>query len=175
MESAVVRLARVTDVPQIALVQVRSWQGAYRGKMPQDYLDGLDSGRRTRGWKRALTERDPARSGVLVAEDATGLLGFASFCPSRDADVDSGRVGEIEAIYLAPAAWGGGVGRRLMADAVGRLAAAGYREATLWVLDSNDRARRFYAAAGWSADGSEKQEDGLGFPITEVRYRRSLP
>jgi hypothetical protein len=45
----------------------------------------------------------------------------------------------------------------------------------LWVLESNARARRFYARAGFTADGSAKQEDIAGSPVTEVRYRRPLP
>jgi ribosomal protein S18 acetylase RimI-like enzyme len=173
--TVVVRQARVADAARIALVQVRSWQEAYRGHMPQDYLDGLDPERRARGWTRLLTERDPARSGILIAEAADDLLGFVSYCKSRDDDVDPVVVGEVEAIYLMPSAWGGGIGRRLMTGAAGGLAAAGFTQATLWVLEANDRARRFYAAVGWTADGTTKQVDSLGFPIIEVRYRRSLP
>jgi len=55
------------------------------------------------------------------------------------------------------------------------LAGAGYRDATLWVLDSNDRARRFYALAGWAEDGAVKTDGSRGFPLREVRYRRTLP
>jgi ribosomal protein S18 acetylase RimI-like enzyme len=66
------------------------------------------------------------------------------------------------------------MGRRLMEEARGRLAVAGFTQVTLWVLDSNDRARRFYEAGGWSADGAAKQDDSRGFPLSEVRYRRSL-
>ncbi|HEU5421786.1 MAG TPA: GNAT family N-acetyltransferase, partial [Streptosporangiaceae bacterium] len=66
-----------------------------------------------------------------------------------------------------------GLGRMLMAEAVSQLA-AGYEQATLWVLDTNDRARRFYARTGWAEDGAVLQDDSRGFPITEVRYRRSL-
>jgi hypothetical protein len=40
---------------------------------------------------------------------------------------------------------------------------------------ANARARRFYARAGWTADGSAKLEDIAGVPVTEVRYRRPLP
>jgi hypothetical protein len=36
-----IRAARMEDVPQIAAVHVRSWQAAYRGLLPQAYLDGL--------------------------------------------------------------------------------------------------------------------------------------
>lgn len=62
-----------------------------------------------------------------------------------------------------------------MTAALDVLAAAGYRQATLWVLDSNWRARRFYHAGGWQADGTVKTDDTRGFPLTEVRYRRLLP
>ena len=61
-----------------------------------------------------------------------------------------------------------------MTAALGRLTELGYRQATLWVLDSNARARRFYAAAGFQPDGAVKVDDSRGFPLAEVRYRRSL-
>jgi hypothetical protein len=44
----------------------------------------------------------------------------------------------------------------------------------LWVLDVNDRARRFYALAGWAEDGARKTDGSRGFDITEVRYRTAL-
>jgi hypothetical protein len=62
-----------------------------------------------------------------------------------------------------------------MAVALGRLGEAGFGRVILWVLDSNVRARRFYEAGGWHADGTAKQDDSFGVPMTEVRYRRSLP
>ncbi len=71
--------------------------------------------------------------------------------------------------------WGQGHGRELMTAALDGLTMVGYGEATLWVLDSNKRARRFYEAAGSRADGSVKEYEGLGFTLPEVRYRRLLP
>jgi hypothetical protein len=44
----------------------------------------------------------------------------------------------------------------------------------LWVLDTNDRARRFYVLAGWAEDGASKTDGSRGFDITEVRYRKTL-
>jgi hypothetical protein len=40
------------------------------------------------------------------------------------------------------------------------------------MLDSNNRARRFYEAGGWAADGAAKLDDRPGFMLHEVRYRR---
>ena len=51
---------------------------------------------------------------------------------------------------------------------------AQFDQVTLWVLDSNVRARRFYEAVGWLADGARKIEESRGFPIAQVRYKRSL-
>jgi hypothetical protein len=42
---------------------------------------------------------------------------------------------------------------------------------TLWVLDTNERARRFYEARGWRADGTSKSDASRGSPVVEVRYR----
>lgn len=103
------------------------------------------------------------------------MCGFVSYGPARDDDAGSPRAGEIYAIYLAPAAWGQGTGRQLRAAAFGRLGEAGSGQVILWVLGSNTRARRFYQAGGWLDDGAVKHDDSFGVPVTEVRYRRSLP
>jgi len=174
VHGATVRPARAEDAGQIAFVHVRSWQGAYRGLLPQAFLDGLDVAQRTRTWEQALAGPDDPKAAVLVADDGGSVIGFVGYFPSRDPDADPVLTGEIGAIYLLPGAWGGGIGRRLMDAALDALAAAGFTQATLWVLDSNVRARRFYEAGGWSADGTTKEDDSRGFPLSEVRYRRSL-
>jgi ribosomal protein S18 acetylase RimI-like enzyme len=172
-----VRRAQPEDAALIAETHVLGWQGGYRGLLPQDYLDGMQAGgRRLERWQRTLRSPDWSRGGVLVAERDDGhLAGFANFGATRDEDDDPAGVGEVYSIYLAPIAWGQGLGRALMSAALEHLAAAGYREATLWVLDSNARARRFYEAAGFSPDGGGKTDDTYGFTIHEVRYRRPLP
>ena len=170
-----IRPARMQDVPEIAVVHVRSWQAAYRGLLPRAYLDGLDPGQRTGQWEQVLSAAGWSDGGTLVAEAGGRLSGFVSYGPARDDDADSRRAGEIYAIYLMPAAWDQGIGRQLMTAALGRLGEAGFDQVTLWVLDSNARARRFYEAGGWLADGAAKRDDSFGVPMTEVRYRRSLP
>ncbi|WP_410659793.1 GNAT family N-acetyltransferase [Amycolatopsis sp. lyj-112] len=84
--------------------------------------------------------------------------------------------GELRAIYLAPERWGTGLGRLLHDTAVTALRDAGHREATLWVLDTNERAQRFYAAAGWVPDGAKKSDTmpGEDVLLSETRYRVDL-
>lgn len=169
-----IRPAAVEDAAKIADVHVRSWQGAYRGLIPQAYLDGLDPAERAEMWTRITSGVDGSRAGVLVAEDDAGVRGFATFGPTRDEGESAERTAEIGAIYLAPEAWGTGSGRELMTRALASLSEAGYQQVTLWVLDTNARARRFYEAAGFHEDGAEKLDDRDEFQLREVRYRRPL-
>jgi GNAT superfamily N-acetyltransferase len=164
-----IRGMRESDVEAIARLHIRSWQVAYRGLLPDALLDGLDATYE----RRVAQGRAAPKADVFVAEQDTVALGFARISASRDPDA-SPETGELMAIYLAPEAWGKGIGRELLGRAVDELRARGYRRATLWVLDTNARARRFYEAAGWRADGSVKEEPHLGATLREVRYAREL-
>jgi GNAT superfamily N-acetyltransferase len=175
MPERAIRLARPDDAAKIGATHVRSWQNAYQGLLPQEYLDRLDPADRAERWRRILLALDWSRGGVLVMATGTEILGFAGFGPSRDEDADPDLVGEVESIYLLPEAWGNGLGQQLMDSALSYLTRAGYVQTTLWVLDSNARARRFYAKGGWTEDGAVKQDNSRGFPVSEFRYRRRLP
>jgi ribosomal protein S18 acetylase RimI-like enzyme len=169
-----VRAATFDDAADLAAVHVRSWQAAYKGLLPQDCLDELDRSFTTERWQRHLRAADWPKAGVVVAVPGPELVGFARFGPSRDEDDDCAAIGEIMSIYVAPEAWGQGLGRWLMTSALAKMSAAGYPQATLWVLDSNTRARRFYERGGWAEDGTAKRRESLGFPIRELRYRKQL-
>ena len=55
-----------------------------------------------------------------------------------------------------------------------RTSPGAYDEATLWVLEDNPRARRFYELAGWRPDGARKADEWFEVSATEVRYRKRL-
>ena len=168
-----VRVATVDDAEAIAGVHVRSWQRAYRGLIPDAYLDTLAVERRREVWSRILAETDLPRTGAFVLQDGPDVIGFVHVAPTRDDDVP-GSTGEITAIYLTPDAWGRGGGRQLMDAAEAALEAAGFATATLWVLETNLRARRFYERLGWVPDGARKLEERGDFVLVEVRYTRPL-
>lgn len=168
-----VRPAVPADARGIAEVHVASWQGGYRGLLPQPMLDGLHPDQRVGRWAASLEHTDWPRCGALVAEDAAGVLGFVHLWPTVDADQDPLRVGQVSSLYVRPEAWGRGVGARLMASAVDVLADA-FDSATLWVLGSNARAIRFYTRQGWTPDGEVKDDVIGGATVEELRYRREL-
>jgi GNAT superfamily N-acetyltransferase len=170
-----IRFATVDDAAGIARVHVRSWQVAYRGTVPQDHLDGLDPVARAEH-TRALLASLPADTGVLVAtDDAGAVVGFVNYGGYRDEDLLHSTEGEIRAIYAEPGQWGAGLGRELMTAALRELSAQGRNPVRLWVLSANERARRFYALAGFVPDGTTsvfRVERGTDPPVDldEVRY-----
>ncbi|WP_328614304.1 GNAT family N-acetyltransferase [Amycolatopsis sp. NBC_00355] len=165
--TAVVRPATVDDAGAIGEIHVRSWQAAYDGLMPADFLAGIPVEDRTAGWARTL--RDGGR--VLVVADPE-VVGFAAFGPRRDGPDE----GELYAIYLHPRVWSRGLGRLLHASVLESLAAS-WPAAVLWVLATNERAKAFYERAGWSLDGGSRTETIAGGTVSleELRFRRPLP
>lgn len=170
-----VRQASPSDARGIAAVQVASWGATYRDDFPASYLAALSVEEWAARWHEMLRTR-PRSVRVWVAERAVRprpeLVGFAQAGPSRDDDLED--AGEVYALYVEPARLGVGVGRALFERAVSFLAESGFRWATLWVLASNARARRFYESAGWRTDGAERPFAAGGVERSEVRYRLRL-
>ena len=167
-----IREAVPADARAIAEIHVRSWQAAYRGQLTDDYLDGLSVDERLEQHRHSL-EQPLAEWRTWLAEDDGDATGFAVTGPSQDADAGD-RTGEVYAIYLEPDRVGTGAGRVLLEHAVGDLRRRGFEAATLWVLETNERARSFYEVAGWTPDGTVTTERVDCEMRPTVRYRVDL-
>jgi GNAT superfamily N-acetyltransferase len=189
----VIRSASTADAAQIAVVMRDSWFAAYDGIIAPAIIDRAtapDGGARVRQsfrmrpWQRmiAAVARQPGRAQADPA--VPDIIGYASFGPERDvldtpwpypltSAGSGGKVAELYALYVHPAWWSTGTGRALMDQVLAKVRAAGYGYITLWVLEANARARRFYQRAGFIPDGARHVLDDLG-GVTEIRYRRAL-
>ena len=161
-----VRPARREDAAAIADVHVLTWKAAYEHVFDAERLAGIGERRRTQ-WEGWLADPRPDWR-FFVAEEDGRVLGFAWVGDSRD---EPGK-GELFAIYVLPDVWGSGAGSALMTTALEALCS--YSSATLWVLEDNPRARRFYEREGWILDGGRRDEELLGMTVAEVRYRISF-
>ena len=61
-------------------VHVRAWQSAYRGVMPDDYLDGLQAQDHATRWREHLIA-PPSDGHLLVVVEDHRVVGFASLRP----------------------------------------------------------------------------------------------
>jgi GNAT superfamily N-acetyltransferase len=166
----ILRPAVPDDAMAVARVHVRAWQVAYRGLMPDDYLDRLRAEDRAQRYDFASGEA--ARPRTLVAVEADAILGFATISPARDEDVPG--CGELCALYVEPGWWSRGIGRALASEARSELHRLGFAKAVLWVVAGNARAEQFYRADGWTPDGLHRARQIWNASVDTVRYSRVL-
>jgi ribosomal protein S18 acetylase RimI-like enzyme len=173
--SPLVRPATAADAEPIARVHVATWQAAYAGLLPADYLTAMSNSVQQRAdrWRTSVATSGSTVLVVDAANNRDGLAGFVAVGPSRDAGAAK-RTGELMAIYVNPQFWGDRIGAALHVAGLASLAEAGNATATLWVLDTNQRARAFYERHGWSLDGNSKSEEIGGVTVTELRYTTHL-
>lgn len=164
-----IREAQEGDAQAVAEVKRRSWQAAYRGLLPDDFLDDLPLMPPPEAVVEAIREgRAP-----LVSEDAGQIVGMAAAGTARGDDLPEG-MGELFMIYTLEEVWGTGVGHALHEAAVERLRADGHEGAVLWVMAGNERAAGFYRAHGWGRDGVTRTLELGGVEVTEERFRCAL-
>jgi len=164
-----IQVATLEDCRAIAEVHVASWQRAYRGILPEQYLASLAVVEREAMWRR-MVEQQPSH--LLLAHASGQVVGFVAFGASRDDDAPSDQA-EIWAIYVKPESWSSGAGRALWLEALRRIVAEGYKSVSLWVISGNERAVRFYERAGFVVDRESRKSFELGgTTLEELRYVR---
>jgi len=175
MQEFRIRPAVPADAGPIASVHMRSWQQTYRGQLPDVYLDKLldDIPRLKEVWERVATTM-PERTALFVAVVGGEVVGFVNVNPSREEDLDPQAFGELGVVYLLENFWGKGIGKALHDHGMDYLRGAGFSNAMLWVLDTNERTRRWYERQGWRLDSKVKTEDRGTFVLNEVRYMIQL-
>lgn len=154
---------------ELSELHVRSWQAAYRGIVPDAYLDAMSVEQRLQRWQQRFPSHDEEQYAVLAGGR---IVGLCMLCPSREA---GDRAGEVQAFYLHPDEWGRGYAHPAMRLALARLWELGHQEAMLWTFELNQRARRFYERAGFQPDGGRQPLHIGGEEQWEIRYRRTLP
>jgi GNAT superfamily N-acetyltransferase len=156
---ATLRAAQVSDSRSIAQFHTRCWREAYRGLVPQDYLDRVDVDDRAVRWRDRLVNGGRR---AAVAEYGGQIVGVVSWARSRDAG--SAPPLELKSLYVAAAYRGSGIAADLLDRAIGTQAAH------LWVFEDNPRAHRFYRKHGFAPDGERDVDADTG--LWELRMVR---
>jgi putative acetyltransferase len=134
----VIREARPDEAEALAEIQRDACLAAFAHIFPPDlYPFPMDDVRER--WITALADPETA---VLVAEADGRAVGLAGF-----------RAEWLDGLYVAPECWAGGVGLALHDRVLERLRERDSNRCHLWVLEDNERARRFYERHGWQENG----------------------
>ncbi|HEY8152229.1 MAG TPA: GNAT family N-acetyltransferase [Vicinamibacteria bacterium] len=150
------RAATPDDVEAIATVWHSGWRDGHLGHVP----DSLPPHRRLVDFRERVPPRIP---NTTVATIASGVVGFVTVQDD-----------EVEQIYVAESARGGGIANLLLRHAE-QLIAVRFDTAWLAVVAGNTRARRFYERNGWRDAGGfdyAAEISGGTIPVPSRRYEK---
>ncbi len=102
-------------------------------------------------WRLVLEDPDVV---TLAAYSDHELVGFAAYDP-----------GSLRHLAVAVDRFGTGLADDLHARVLDAWRRGGTTTARLWVLEANERARRFYRRRGWVCDGSSQQSPWPPYPV----------
>lgn len=140
-----IRLAGVDDWPTLAAIHAASWRTAYRGLLPDRFLDEEAESERAAHWRTRMHAPGAARRAAFIAEAAGRALGFGLI----DLDAEPAHGAFLDNLHVLPGETGRGIGRVLLGRAARWVAdAAPGTGVHLVLLEGNDRAARFYERHG---------------------------
>lgn len=161
------------------------WRAAYRDSIPADYMAREITDER---WVPVFRQNyGEGRYHGLLLYDGEQPLCCATYGPAR-VDQSAGDTicdfsspdlaawGELVSLYSHPDHWGQGYGSVVIEEVLSRLSAAEYPGCFLYVLQENDRARRFYEKHGFTWDGHSLEVALTADTIlTDLRYCKTFP
>ena len=109
-------------------------------------------------WLSALTDPDGETYIAFEGDEAIGVVSVGD--------------GVLQTLYVLPELWSRGIGSTLHDLALVLLRETDVREARLWTLTENHRARAFYEKRGWSLTGRTRVNPFPPHP-TDLEYARS--
>lgn len=167
MKNIKIRRAVVGDEVGISKVHIQSWQEAYKGLLPQAYLDQLPSelSQRIENWKKSLVHSD---RWTFVAEGDKGIIGFILFGPPREPS--KAEYIELGAFYILAAYKGQGIGFRLLQAGFQLMRELGYQRAYCWVLETNPTIQ-FYEKNGAVFSGQVRDDEVAGEIFVDRIYQ----
>ena len=159
----------------MSLIHALGWRDTYVGCVPDEYMAREITDER---WVKVFRENyeTGACHGLLLYRDDTPVA-CINYCPARKSNYNRGYEawGEIASFYAHPAERGRGYGGILFEEVLRRLKRRGFDSAFVFVLRENEKARRFYAAHGFSWDGTCAE---ISFPpdavCVDLRYVKAL-
>ncbi|MDH2444792.1 GNAT family N-acetyltransferase [Amnibacterium sp. CER49] len=164
-----IRPAVPADAQALGRMHHAAWREAYASILLPGWFDDHPIEERIERWAHHLGSPTPGTT-VLVAEDAVGgvILGHTIAGPARATEaLPAVRDRELYSLYVLAAAYGTGLGRRLLDAALPDAAPA-----QLWVFEANARARRFYEQAGFRLDGARQDASAELGGAPEIRMVR---
>ncbi|MBV1849615.1 GNAT family N-acetyltransferase [Catellatospora tritici] len=171
--TVVVRAGGPGDAGLVGRLHAASRRATYRGVLSEAELATITDAQQTAKWSLLLTTQAETHR-LYLAERDEQALGFGYLGPAPADERAAPRTGMLNAIHVRPGEIGTGVGRLLMRTCLDAFADRGDTSALLWVVEDNDRARRFYERGGWAPDGVTRRAPLQQALVAQIRYARPI-
>ena len=163
MNDVSIRSATIADADAIAALHVASWRSSYRGILSERTLGPALDSERQGHWHGRLATMTP-RDTVLIAGDVGFIAVWGKGDPGFGVYIDN--------LHIHPERRSAGLGRRLLGEAMRRVAGRGETGAYLWVFDDNTRAIDFYRRLGGEiVEGGLDEIDGVQVAHSRIVWR----
>ncbi|SAK70173.1 N-acetyltransferase GCN5 [Caballeronia temeraria] len=166
--SVSLRPATVDDTALIASMHARSWASAYRGILPDTYLDRDLDAERAAHWQTRMKDVADGAASVFIAEHAGMPVGFICLV-----EPDAAGSVLVDNLHTLPGYRGLGIGTAMLDEAARWARARGARELFLSVLEQNAAAIVFYESRGWRPTAREA-DHMAGIDVFSLRYAYPL-
>ncbi|MEA4869244.1 hypothetical protein SDC9_92893 [bioreactor metagenome] len=164
-----IRRAHEADAETIAHIVNAAWRVAYRGIVPQGYLNMLEDIPRANRLAEGLRKTADLRYYLL--EEGGVPVGAASLHSTHDKDLTD--TAEFTFFYFLPRVWRRGYGTKLLDHLKREASEQGFDRLCCWVLEENTRAIAFYESQNLLRDG-RRQTVTIEIPLEVVRCITTL-
>jgi ribosomal protein S18 acetylase RimI-like enzyme len=135
--------ASTKDSEIISKLHALSWKTAYKGIVPQEYLDEIKYDFWVDAFQNWISNNILTVQLLYRNETPVGCIAYG-----KARDENFLEWGEIVSIYIHPDYWRRGYGHKLLETAILDMKKRGYQNCYLWVLRENHSAQKFYPEIG---------------------------
>lgn len=177
-KAGTIRQATVADALTISRIYAQSWKSAFRGQVPDTYLDRLPENHWVPFFEKHLSNGSLFAKLIYDCQNQTAI-GAVAYGAARQElpaggqivgkSLDYSAFGEIASLYLLPQYYAKGYGRELL-EAVQQECMQTYAGLYLWVLRENERAKAFYQKLGFCPTEEACLCEIDGKQLTDIRY-----
>ena len=144
----IIKKACVEDARIFAQIISQAWQVAYKNIISEEFMkEKTNVDDRTMLFTKILSEN---KQSAYIIFDNNRPCGVCTCDISRDEDLTD--TFEIIAIYFLPEYWGKGFAKPTIEFVIKEIENKGYNKISLWTLEKNERAKRFYEKCGFICD-----------------------
>lgn len=164
-----IKTASIHDVKDLSYIHALSWKTAYKGIVPQEYLDNLKNDFWVSSFEKWISDYTIIAKLVYVGNEAIGCIAYGK---SRDVSLPDW--GEIISLYVLPEYFGRGFGKALIVSAINDMHQIGFKNIYLWVLEENLQAQKFYNKNGFSKTEDKLSCEISGKQLFDLRFIHQL-